>query len=95
MVDGSFSERFRNSVNIRVFNNWLKDHSGHEGIPRLRGDLNAVPYSIAETQLLDRDIELNDLHFLLQGNPLRLPLCQGDTQKAAQSFQHFVGAVRV
>ena len=52
-------------------------------------------YSIAETQLLDRDVELNDLHFLLQGNALSLALCQGDTQQAAQSFQHFVSAIRV
>ena len=85
----------RDSVNIGIFNNGLKNHCGHKGIPRLRRDLNAVPYSIAETQLLDRDIELNDLHLLLQGNPLSLPLCQGDTQKTAQPFQHFVGAVRV
>src|SRR5579859_1224865 len=36
--NGSSSEGPRDSVNIGVFNNGLKNHRGYEGIPRLRRD---------------------------------------------------------
>src|ERR1700757_1784891 len=80
----------REPVAVRVFNDRLQNHGGHEGVVQLRVDAQLLLDSACVASVLHGEIHLNELHLITERDELSFSALEGDTQETAELFQHEV-----
>jgi len=82
-------------MSVGVFDDGLKDHGGNKSIVEMGVNLHLLSYAPGKSAVLHGQIHLDKLHLVAQRNELRIASLEGDTQEAAELFQHEIRSFHI
>ncbi len=80
---------------VGVLDDGLEDHRWNDGVVEMRINRHLLSYSSGESAVLHGQVHLNELHLVAQGDELRFAPLEGDTQEAAELFQHEIRGLNI